>query len=85
MTSHIGGASTDGKYSHPYPLEKRPTEMLVRQMQANRNAARYRNPENGKRHHAHVDLFRPYFVRELLAMRAELRRRNVYSYCANDH
>lgn len=56
-------------------IEERPTDMLMRQQAANRNAARYRNPETGKRHHAHIPQFRPWFVREMLAMRAELRRR----------
>ena len=56
----------------------RPTEMLIRQLQANRNAARYRNPEKPWiRHHAHIDRFRPHFVLEMLAMRAELRRRGA--------
>lgn len=58
-------------------LFERPTDMLLRQLKANRNAARYRNPETGQRHHAHVKLFRPYFVREMLAMRAELRKRGI--------
>lgn len=52
-------------------LEDRPTEMLLRQMLANRSAARRRD------HHAHVLPFRPYFVREILAMRAELKRRGA--------
>lgn len=56
-------------------IEDRPTEMLVRQLAANRSAARYRNPENGKRHHAHLMPYRPHFVREILAMRAVLRTR----------
>lgn len=58
-------------------VKARPTEMLLRQMQANRSAARYRNPENGKRHHAHIPRYRPFFVGEMLAMRAELRKRNA--------
>ena len=58
-------------------LSDRPTDMLLRQLQANRNAARYRNPETGKRHHAHVAQFRPYFVREIIAMRDELRKRGL--------
>lgn len=57
-------------------IEDRPTEMLERQLQANRNAALYRNPETGKRHHAHIDRYRPHFVREILAMRSELRNRS---------
>lgn len=56
-------------------ISDRPTEMLLRQLKANRNAARYRNPETGKRHHAHLAQYRPHFVREILAMRAELRNR----------
>lgn len=58
-------------------VARRPTEMLLRQLEANRNAARYRNPETGKRHHAHVMEFRKHFVLEILAMRAELRSRGV--------
>lgn len=56
-------------------IADRPTEMLERQMLANRNAARYRNPETGKRHHAHIDRFRPHFVLEILEMRKILRAR----------
>ena len=57
-------------------VKDRPTEMLVRQLQANRNAARYRNPEKPHiRHHAHLPRFRPYFIGEMLAMRRELRQR----------
>lgn len=58
-------------------IEDRPTDMLLRQLQANRNAARYRNPETGKRHHAHIDRYRPHFVREMITMRNELRRRGL--------
>lgn len=61
-------------------IEDRPTEMLLRQLHANRNAARYRNPENGKRHHAHWMPYRPHFVREILAMRAELKQREYVSH-----
>lgn len=43
--------------------------MLLRQMQANRNAARY------SRHFAHIMPFRPHFVREIVAMRHELHNR----------
>jgi hypothetical protein len=53
-------------------LESRPTEMLERQLAANRHAAR------DQRHHAHIDRYRPHFVREILAIRAELRRRLAY-------
>lgn len=64
---------------HERNVRARPTEMLLRQMKANRNAARYRNPEKPKvRHHAHIDRFRPYFVREMLWMRDELRKRGAY-------
>ena len=65
-------------------IEDRPTDMLLRQFKANRNAARYRNPETGKRHHAHVAQFRPYFVREMLAMRKELRLRGVFGTGAQE-
>lgn len=56
-------------------IEERPTEMIERQLQANRNAARYRNPENGRRHHAHLMPFRPHFVLEIMTMRAVLKSR----------
>ena len=58
-------------------IADRPTDMLLRQHAANRSAAKYRNPETGKRHHAHLPQFRPWFVREILAMRSELRHRYV--------
>lgn len=50
-------------------IASRPTEMLERQLAANRSAAR--DPD----HHAHVPRYRAHFVREILAIRAELRRR----------
>lgn len=65
---------------HIANVRARPTEMLVRQLAANRNAARYRNPEKPWiRHHAHVAAFRPWFVREMMAMRDELRKRRSSS------
>ena len=54
-------------------IEDRPTDMLLRQLAANRSAAR------DQKHHAHIDRYRPHFVREILAMRAELRRRAAES------
>jgi hypothetical protein len=56
-------------------LEDRPTDMLERQLQANRGAARYRNPETGIRHYAHDPFYRRFFVMEILAMKKELRNR----------
>jgi hypothetical protein len=56
-------------------IEDRPTEMLERQLSANRSAARYRNLENGRRHFAHVSPFRPHFVREIVLMRQVLKSR----------
>lgn len=71
--NHATGAEMSAVRAY---VAARPTEMLVRQLAANRSAARYRNPEKPKvRHHAHIDKYRPHFVREILAMRAELRRR----------
>jgi hypothetical protein len=58
-------------------IQARPTEMLERQMQANRNAARFRNPETGRQNFSHLLPYRPYFVREMLAMRRELQRRGA--------
>lgn len=54
---------------------ERPTEMLKRQMLANRNAVLGHNPETGKRHFCHERLFRAAFVRDILAIRRELRNR----------
>lgn len=68
----IRRALNSSDYSY---VKGRPTEMLVRQLQANRTAARYRNPETGRRHFAHVLPFRPHFIGEMLAMHAELKRR----------
>lgn len=53
-------------------IEERPTEMLLRQLAANRGAARQR------RHYAHQTPYRRRFVLEMIAMRAELRRRRVW-------
>lgn len=58
-------------------IEDRPTDMLERQLDANRKAARYRNPETRRRSFAHIMPYRPHFVREILAMRAELRKRGA--------
>jgi hypothetical protein len=56
-------------------IEDRPTDMLLRQMQANRNAARNRRDKNGRPTFPHILPYRPHFVREILEMRRELRRR----------
>ena len=61
--------------SHPFPYSARPTDMLERQLLANRKAVRYRNPETGKRHYCHYDLFRAAFIRDIRGLRDELRRR----------
>lgn len=58
-------------------IESRPTDMLQRQLHANRVAARMRNPETGRRHFAHTLPYRPFFVREMLAMKEELRKRGA--------
>jgi hypothetical protein len=55
--------------------KNRPTDMLIRQQAANRNAARYRNPETKQRHFCHLPLFRSAFVLDMLAIRKELRLR----------
>lgn len=49
----------------------RPTEMLVRQMQANRIAARNR------KHFCHLPRFRSAFVKDILAIRKVLRERQA--------
>jgi hypothetical protein len=56
---------------------ERPTEMLLEQQDANRKAARYRNPETGQRHFCHLKTFRAAFVKDMLAIRDELRRRRI--------
>lgn len=56
-------------------IEDRPTEMLERQLMANRLAARNRKDQYGRKTFPHILPYRPHFVREILAMRAELRRR----------
>lgn len=56
-------------------IEDRPTEMLKRQLLANRKAARDRKDEKGRLKFPHILPYRPHFVMEILAMRAELRRR----------
>jgi hypothetical protein len=58
-------------------IEDRPTEMLERQLDANRRAARYRNPETGRRHCCHEPRFRAHYVREILAMRLVLKARKA--------
>lgn len=54
---------------------ERPTDMLMRQLAANRSAARYRNLETGQRHHGHLPVFRPHFVNDIILLRRELRAR----------
>lgn len=56
-------------------IPSRPTDMLLRQMAANRAAARYRNPQTKRGHFAHLLPYRPHFVREIVEMRRELRAR----------
>ena len=58
-------------------IAERPTEMLRRQQNANRNAARFRHPETGRRHFCHLPTFRAAFVVDMLAIRAELHRRKA--------
>jgi len=59
-------------------IQDRPTDMLERQLAANRLAARGRD-RMGRKLFCHLLPFRPYFVREMLAMRAELRKRATAS------
>lgn len=56
-------------------IEDRSTDMLKRQLAANRVAAKGRD-RYGRKLFCHILPYRPYFVREMLAMRAELRKRN---------
>lgn len=55
-------------------IAERPTDMLLRQHTANRAAAKGRD-RLGRKLFCHLLPYRPYFVREMLAMRAELRAR----------
>jgi hypothetical protein len=57
-------------------IADRPTDMLLRQLLANRKAARDRDAK-GRKKFPHLLPFRPYFVREMMAMRAELRSRGI--------
>jgi len=52
---------------------ERPLDMLLRQMQANRNAARYRNKQTGQRHFCHEKNFRAAFVQDTLLLRAAIK------------
>jgi hypothetical protein len=61
---------------HEANVRSRPTEMLIRQLQANRKAARDRD-EKGRKKFPHILPYRPHFVREILWMRYELRRRRL--------
>lgn len=56
-------------------IADRPTEMLERQLLANRKAARERRDKYGRPTFQHILPYRPHFVRDILAMRAELKRR----------
>lgn len=61
---------------HEANVRARPTEMLERQLQANRKAARDRMDKYGRKTFQHILPYRPWFVREILAMRDELRKRH---------
>lgn len=53
----------------------RPTDMLLRQLLANRSAAQFRHPSTGRRHFAHDAVYRSAFVRDILAIRRALKDR----------
>lgn len=53
----------------------RATDVLALQVAALRKAIRYRNPETGRRTHAHEAGYRHRFVMSVRAMRAEIRSR----------
>jgi hypothetical protein len=59
---------------HEHNVRTRPTDMLARGLSANRAAAKGRDAR-GRKLFCHVAPFRPYFVREMLWMRDELRAR----------
>lgn len=66
---------------HPLiPYESRPTEMLQRQLLANRKAARtwiVDERGNKRRNFSHDRTYRRFFVAEIVVMRGELRSRGV--------
>lgn len=51
----------------------RPMDMLVRQLAANRSAARFRNRATGQRHFCHEKTFRAAFVEDIVALRRAIR------------
>lgn len=57
----------------------RPTDMLLRQLAANRSAARYRNKETGLRHFCHEPIFRQHFVTDIVLLRREICVRKAIS------
>lgn len=62
------------------PYSDRPTDMLQRQLLANRKAARTwcTNDAGGRwKHFSHLATYRPHFVIETVVMRDELRARGV--------
>jgi hypothetical protein len=63
---------------HETNVRCRPTDMLKRGLAANRVSARGRDAR-GRKLFCHVMPFRPYFVREMLWMRDELRLRSMDS------
>ena len=56
-------------------IPDRPTDMLQRQLLALRKAVRYRNPNNRRRNFCHLNEYRASYLRNILAMRGELRKR----------
>lgn len=60
----------------------RPLDMLLRQLLANRMAARYRRPSDGKRHHAHLNQYRRYFINDIRMLRHEIISRGVQIWTA---
>ena len=59
---------------HEANVRSRPTEMLERQLLANRKHVVDRDPK-GRKLWGHLPQYRPFFVREMLWMRDELRKR----------
>lgn len=64
----------------PVDYSARPDDMLQRQLKANRNAVRYRNPETGKRHYCHFKQFIKPFLKDICGLRAELRKRGLKGF-----
>ena len=55
----------------------RPLDMLHRQLQANRAAIKYRNPETKRRHFCHLPLFKQAFLTDIKLLREAIREKTI--------